>query len=961
MFKLKYFYDIRRVIKPILLISIILIHFFGFSQSSVPIHYSGSSTIGRCLQKVTLEYDSASVSFNTSTESSGGLKDLLSGKCDVAGFAGALPESLKESEIAKEKIGRDAIGVIINEKNPVSQLSSKQLKSVFTGEITNWKGLGGPDKPIEVFIMDESSATHFVFRRQILNNQAYGNYELLSPDSIMIQKVSANPFSIGHVSLSFLKPFDGVKSINIDDQVPSVFNENYPIGRDLYLLHWKKNLGAYKYVKWVNEEQSQNLQQCGFQVHSKNDFGLLSYVGSSTVGELLQESKIVYPLFEYQINTKSESAGGEKAILNGTCDIAGVANSPSKEILEKGIRSTFIGSDAIAVIVNKPGVTNLTSDELKRIYTGEVNNWNQIGKEDGEIKAFRVSPNSATYHLFKNEILKGSEYGTSINEIGDNEILDKISVEEGAIGFITRSFIKKNSELVVDVNGSNPWNHELSYPLKRPLFLLWDENNKNALQFITWVISEEGQEVTTDLYTGSVAQYEISKEGKTGMLKVYTDVNPTTDAQVTYYPHTGFTVKTQEGNVIRYFPNNRGINDELPETVYLPEGKYIIVPETQKNEEFLIEILSGKTTVLHTRGKPKDKTENAVGKLREKTRSTYFQLYGDFRLRANYDNTNGNERFRGRYRFRIGTNIRLTDDFRLGARLVTSPDLNNYKSTHVNFDGFGQLRVGLDRLFIYYHPQKYNWFHLWVGKYALPYHSNQIYPENVWDEDIQPEGVTAAFKKNFKNSSEISISGGYYLFNAFSSTDAPTSMHSNEIFYKTKIGKRQSISLGNKFYSYIDVKGLKTDNNYFLPNGGNSTLSDSSGSYYKNGFNLNSTCLQVKLLEGKWPLLLKGEYVHNFSATSGNSGFIAGVSYGQLGRKNGWQFYFQYQKMQQDAVFTPFTQDDFLEQTQFSGTVSGVSWSLNKKMRLHAWLLTSVQDVSKISRNRIRLDLDIKF
>jgi len=73
------------------------------------------------------------------------------------------------------------------------------------------------------------------------------------------------------------------------------------------------------------------------------------------------------------------------------------------------------------------------------------------------------------------------------------------------------------------------------------------------------------------------------------------------------------------------------------------------------------------------------------------------------------------------------------------------------------------------------------------------------------------------------------------------------------------------------------------------------------------------------------------------------------------------QFYFQYQQIAQDVVFTPFTQDDFLEQTQFSGTVLGLSWSLYKKMRLHAWLLTSVQEVSKLNRNRIGLDLDIKF
>jgi len=942
---------------PLLTFLVLMVSWSSFGQSQLPIQYSGSSTIGRCLMGISNDYDKASISFNTSTESNGGLEDLLAGKCDVAGFAGQLPSKIKDKDISYKKIGRDAIGVIVHDKSPVKDLSSEQLRLIFTGKISNWSEVGGPDHSIEVYIMDESSATHFVFRRELLRNETYAFQEVVSPDSVMVSKISNNPYSIGQVSLSFLHPFDGVRPVQVDAQLPSVFNMDYPIGRDLLLLYWTKNAGASNYVKWISENQSENLIQCGFQVKLSGGLDSLKYIGSSTIGQYMEEAANHYPLFKYGINTLPESEGGEEAILANKCDVAGVARTPSEMVLNRGLRSTYIGADAIAVIANTPEIKSLSTEELQKIYTGAITNWKDLGRTEGAINCFRVSPNSATYHLFKKNVLGGEPYGNNTREIADNELVGKVKSTSGSIGFVTRSFLDRESELVVNVDGFNPWNDELNYPLKRPLFLIWNENNNRAIQFINWVLSPEGQELATDLYTGSKAQFEISKEGKTGVLKVYTDVKPTTDAQVLYYPHTGYEIRSMNGKLIRYISNNRGINDELPETVYLNEGKYIIVPETQMKEEFVIEIVAGKTTVLHTREKPKEE----VKKYEEKIRSKYIQLYGDMRLRVNYDDNNGTERLRGRYRFRIGTNIQLTKDLIIGARLVSTDNLKNYKSTHVDISSFGQLGVGLDRLFIHYNPQKQNWFHLWVGKYALPYHSYEFYPENVWDEDIQPEGISMAIKKNFENSSNFSFTGGYYFFGALTNSSNPPSMLSNELYYSNRLKDNLSISFFNKFFGYIDVKGLNTQNEYFVPNGGNQTTSDSSSTYYQNDFSINSTAVQFKLFKGNWPLLLKGEYIQNLSASNYNQGYTVGVGFGQLGRRNGLQAYVQYQEIQQESVFTPFTQDDFLEQTQFSGVVAGLSWSLNRKMRLHGWVLTSTHETTQISKNRFRIDLDIKF
>ena len=106
----------------------------------------------------------------------------------------------------------------------------------------------------------------------------------------------------------------------------------------------------------------------------------LRYEGSPTIAKFILDAEHAYNQAEFRVNATGGSEDGERAILNGLTDIAGVARAPEAEVLQKGVNSTLIGWDAIAVVINERNpVSNLTQAELKDIFTGKILNWQDLG------------------------------------------------------------------------------------------------------------------------------------------------------------------------------------------------------------------------------------------------------------------------------------------------------------------------------------------------------------------------------------------------------------------------------------------------------------------------------------------------------------------------------------------------------------------------------------------------------
>ena len=180
-----------------------------------------------------------------------GIAALINGTTDIC--AASRPMMEKEKQLAEGKgvkpqefvVGRDGIAIIINPENPISVLTMQQLKEIFTGEVTNWKDVGGNDQPILVFSRESSSGTYVFFQEHVLDKADYTQSARLLPGtSALVQGVSADKGGVGYVGLGFAEHGENIKAVLVaaDSQSEAVTPSEetvrlglYPIARPLYL------------------------------------------------------------------------------------------------------------------------------------------------------------------------------------------------------------------------------------------------------------------------------------------------------------------------------------------------------------------------------------------------------------------------------------------------------------------------------------------------------------------------------------------------------------------------------------------------------------------------------------------------------------------------------------------------------------------------------------------------------
>lgn len=135
------------------------------------------------------------------TGSSAGIESVLSGKCDIGNSSRNLKDAEKEAGAVENIVAIDGIAVALDVNNTVTDLTKDQLTAIYTGEIKNWKDLGGQNMPIVVVGREAGSGTRSAFEEilKIEEQCAYAN-ELDSTGAVMA-KVSSTPGAIGYVSL----------------------------------------------------------------------------------------------------------------------------------------------------------------------------------------------------------------------------------------------------------------------------------------------------------------------------------------------------------------------------------------------------------------------------------------------------------------------------------------------------------------------------------------------------------------------------------------------------------------------------------------------------------------------------------------------------------------------------------------------------------------------------------------
>ena len=171
------------------------------------------------------------------TGSGSGIQAVSEGRCDIGVSSRALKDEEKASGLKETTLALDGIAIIVNPENPVSDLDVETIAKIYTGEITNWKDVGGNDAEIVLIGREAGSGTRDGFESITDTKDACQYRQELTSTGDVIATVAQNPDAIGYASLSAVK--DTVKALTVGDVAPSedtVKDGSYVVQRPFVLV-----------------------------------------------------------------------------------------------------------------------------------------------------------------------------------------------------------------------------------------------------------------------------------------------------------------------------------------------------------------------------------------------------------------------------------------------------------------------------------------------------------------------------------------------------------------------------------------------------------------------------------------------------------------------------------------------------------------------------------------------------
>jgi phosphate transport system substrate-binding protein len=170
---------------------------------------------------------------------------------------------MKDSEKAKARerynvlptevaVARDGLAVYVQESNPLEQLTLEQLRSIYVGDVTNWKDVGGPDAGIVLYSRENSSGTYVFFKDNVLQGDDFAaSAQTLPGTAAVVNAVAKERNGIGYGGAAYAKGVKEVKIVGKDGQgyLPSAENVasgKYPLSRDLFMYTRAKPSGEVK-------------------------------------------------------------------------------------------------------------------------------------------------------------------------------------------------------------------------------------------------------------------------------------------------------------------------------------------------------------------------------------------------------------------------------------------------------------------------------------------------------------------------------------------------------------------------------------------------------------------------------------------------------------------------------------------------------------------------------------------
>jgi phosphate transport system substrate-binding protein len=202
-----------------------------------------------------------------------GIAALINGSTDIANSS----RPIKPAELEKIKAkynkssiqiacAKDGLSVFLNKANPVNELTIDQLGEIFSGKITNWKQVGGPDAKIQLYGRESSSGTFEFFKEHVVKTDFAPSCQTLPGTAAIINAVKKDKFGIGYGGAAYA---EGVKDCKVKKDAKSkgvlptaatIKNKTYPISRYLFMYLKEKPTGeTKKFIDWILSAEGQKV------------------------------------------------------------------------------------------------------------------------------------------------------------------------------------------------------------------------------------------------------------------------------------------------------------------------------------------------------------------------------------------------------------------------------------------------------------------------------------------------------------------------------------------------------------------------------------------------------------------------------------------------------------------------------------------------------------------------------
>ncbi|MFB9137651.1 phosphate ABC transporter substrate-binding protein [Vibrio sp. AK197] len=266
-------------------LAVVLLALSTHYASAQEINVSGSTSVARVMDILAEDYNALHSEDYIAVQgvgSTAGITLVKKGVADIGMSSRYLTEAEQSQELKSFNLAYDGLAVVVNQANPIENITREQLYNIYKGKITNWKQLGGPDQKIAVVTREASSGSRYSFESllgliKVVNDREVSDINpsnlVVNSNSMVKTIVNHNKQAIGFISMGSVDR--SVKAMRFEGVEPSsdnIRNGEYQLARPFLILYLQNKVttSSQGFLSFLHSEQArQRIEEYGYVTKKK--------------------------------------------------------------------------------------------------------------------------------------------------------------------------------------------------------------------------------------------------------------------------------------------------------------------------------------------------------------------------------------------------------------------------------------------------------------------------------------------------------------------------------------------------------------------------------------------------------------------------------------------------------------------------------------------------------------------